>query len=216
MTTIESAPDVLAVQGDALESAPKEAADVGNPALVGVPTFLVGSIALALVLTGYVPAAATGASIPIILAATGVGQLVAAIWAANLAQNAVAAIFGIFSGFWVSYAALVLGLTNNWFGITAEDAVGTQKLFLLSWLIVIVLLTVGSLRLPFAFTLLFVLIDTALLFVFLGTANASENQTHIGGYLVFSFAAVGAYMFLDAMSTATGGSTLPMGRPVVR
>lgn len=212
MTTFESATDTLAVQSDALEDAPA----VGNPALVGVPTFLVGSIALALVLTGYVPAAATGASIPIILAATGVGQLVAAIWAADLAQNAVAAIFGIFSGFWFSYAALVLGLTNNWFGITAEDAVGTQKLFLLSWLIVIVLLTIGSLRLPFAFTLLFALIDTALLFVFLGTAHASETQTHIGGYLVFSFAAVGAYLFLDAMNAATGGSNLPLGRPVIR
>lgn len=216
MTTIESATETYAVQEDSPESVSSDAPAVGNPALVGVPTFLVGSIALALVLTGYVPAAATGASIPIILAATGVGQLVAAIWAANLAQNAVAAIFGIFSGFWFSYAALVLGLTNNWFGITADDAVGTQKLFLLSWLIVIVLLTVGSLRLPFAFALLFVLIDLALLFVFLGTANASETQTHIGGYLVFSFATVGAYLFLDAMSAATGGSNLPLGRPLVR
>ncbi|HEY9311527.1 GPR1/FUN34/YaaH family transporter [Williamsia sp.] len=216
MTTIESAPEMLAVQGEPLAAAPDEAPAVGNPALIGVPTFLVGSVALALVLTGYVPAAATGASIPIILAATGIGQLVAATWAANLAQNAVAAIFGIFSGFWFSYAALVLGLTNNWFGITPEDAVGTQKLFLLSWLAMIVLLTVASLRLPLAFTLLFILIDLALLFVFLGTANASETQTHIGGYLVFSFALVGAYLFVDAMNAATGGSNLPLGRPLVR
>lgn len=111
---------------------------VADPALIGVPTFLVGSIALGLVLTGYVPAAATGASIPIILAATGIGQLVAAIWAASRDQNAVASVFGIFTGFWLSYAVLVLGLTNNWYGIVAEDAVQTQKLFLLTWLVVIV------------------------------------------------------------------------------
>lgn len=45
---------------------------VGNPILIGVPTFLVGSIALGLVLVGY--AAATGASIPIIMTATGLGS----------------------------------------------------------------------------------------------------------------------------------------------
>jgi hypothetical protein len=106
-----------------------EAAATGNPALIGVPTFLVGSIALGLVLVGYVPA--TGASIPIIMTATGIGQVIAAVWAARLDQNAVASVFGIFSGFWISYAALVLGLTHNWFGIvTPADALGSQKPFL--------------------------------------------------------------------------------------
>lgn len=192
------------------------AAPEGNPALIGVPTFLAGSIALGLVLIGFVPATAAGASIPIIMTATGIGQLLAAAWAARLAQNAVASIFGIFTGFWLSYAALVLGLTHDWFGILPADAQKTQELFLLTWLIVIVLLTVASLRLPMAFTALFVLIDVALLFVYLGTAQASENLTQVGGYFVFSFAAVGAYLFFDAMTTATGGKALPMGNPVIR
>jgi succinate-acetate transporter protein len=191
------------------------AAPVGNPALIGVPTFLAGSIALGLVLIGYVPAAAVGASIPIIMTATGIGQLLAAIWAARLAQNAVASIFGIFTGFWLSYAALVLGLTHNWFGILPADAQKTQQLWLLTWLIIIVLLTLTSLRLPLAFTVLFVLIDLAILFVFLGTSNASANLTKVGGYFVFSFVVVGAYLFVDAMSSATGGKALPLGNPVI-
>jgi uncharacterized protein len=201
-------PDVVA----SVEAAGPE----GNPALIGVPTFLVGSIALGLVLTGYVPATATGASIPIIMTATGLGQVIAAVWAARLAQNAVASVFGVFAGFWTSYAGLVLGLTHNWFGITAADAVGAQKLFLLAWLITIVLLTVVSLRLPFAFTLLFVLVDLALLFVFLGTANASTGLVKLGGVFVFAFVVVGAYLFLDAMSAATGGRNLPLGPAVLR
>jgi len=192
------------------------AAPEGNPATIGVPTFLAGSIALGLVLIGFVPAKAAGASIPIIMTATGIGQLLAAVWAARLAQNAVASIFGIFTGFWLSYAALVLGLTHNWFGILPADAQQTQELFLLTWLIVIVLLTVASLRLPMAFTALFVLIDVALLFVYLGTAQASENLTQVGGYFVFSFVVVGAYLFFDAMSSATGGKALPLGNPVIR
>jgi succinate-acetate transporter protein len=187
----------------------------GNPALIGVPTFLAGSIALGLVLVGYVPATAGGASIPIIMTATGIGQLLAAGWAARLAQNAVASIFGIFTGFWLSYAALVLGLGHNWYGILAADAQKTQELFLLTWLILIVLLTLASLRLPLAFTLLFVLIDLALLFVFLGTSQISASLTKVGGYFVFSFVVVGAYLFFDAMSSATGGKALPLGGPVI-
>jgi hypothetical protein len=110
----------------------------------------------------------------------------------------------------------VLGLTHNWFGITPEAAVRTQELFLGSWLAVIVLLTVSTLRLPGAFTLLFTLIDLALLLVLLGTSQASTGLSKAGGFVVFSFVAVGAYLFLDAMGQATGGKALPLGRPVVR
>ena len=195
--------------------APAPAA-VGSPAVLGVPMFVAGSIALGLVLTGYVPATAVGASIPIIMTATGVGLLIAAVWAAALAQNAVAAIFGIFSGFWLSYAALVLGLVNAWFGIIAEDVVKTQELFLLTRLIVITLLTLGSLRLPLAFPLLFGLISVALLLVLLGTANASTSTLKLGGYVVFAFATLGAYLFLDAMSQATGGKAMPLGPPILK
>jgi len=187
----------------------------GNPALIGVPTFLVGSIALALVLVGFVPAAAAAASIPIIATATGFGQAVAALWAARLGQNAVAGIFGIFTGFWTSYAALVLGLTHGWFGILPADAVRTQELFLGSWLAVVLLLTLSTLRLPRAFTVLFGLICLALLLVLLGTSLASETLTQAGGITVFGFVAVGAYLFVDAMSQATGGRALPLGQPVL-
>jgi hypothetical protein len=128
----------------------------------------------------------------------------------------VASIFGIFSGFWISYALLVLGLTHNWYGITAADAIGTEKLFLLSWLILIVLLTLVSLRLPGIFTLLFVLVGVALLFVLLGTASGSTGEVKTGGYLVFAFCAVGAYLFADAYSAATGGKSLPLGRAILR
>lgn len=205
-----------ALGSPAVDSAPTApAAPAGNPALIGVPTFLVGSIALGLVLTGFVPATATAASIPIILTATGFGQAVAALWAARLGQDAVAGIFGIFTGFWTSYAALVLGLTHGWFGILPADAVRTQELYLGSWLVLIVLLTLSTLRLPRAFTVLFVLIDLALLLVLLGTSQASTTLVKAGGFTVFAFVAVGAYLFVDAMAQATGGRALPLGRPVV-
>src|SRR5258708_38179877 len=91
------------------------AAPAGDPATVGLPSFIVGSVALGLVLVGIVPASAVGASLPIILAATAVGLFLATIWSANRRQSAVASVFGIFAGFWLSYAVLVLGLTHKWF-----------------------------------------------------------------------------------------------------
>jgi succinate-acetate transporter protein len=186
----------------------------GDPAVIGLPSFIVGSIALGLVLVGMVPAAAVGASLPIILAATAVGQLVTAVWSASLGQNAVASVFAIFGGFWLSYAVLVLGLMHNWFGVSAAAATSTQELFLISWLITIVMLTLATLRLPLAFTLVFTLVDAALLLVLLGTANASASLVKVGGYAVFLFAATGVYLFFSALSVATGGKPLPLGRPV--
>ena len=43
-------------------------------------------------------------------------ELVATLRAAALGQSAVAAIFGIFSGFWLGYAALLVGLAHGWWG----------------------------------------------------------------------------------------------------
>lgn len=201
------------------DDAPAEAAAAiplaGDPSVIGLPSFIVGAIALGLVLVGMVPATAVGASLPIILAATAIGQLVTALWSALLGQNAVASVFAIFGGFWLSYAVLVLGLTHNWFGISATAATSTQELFLTSWLITVVMLTLATLRLPLAFTLVFALVDVALLFVLLGTATASSILVKAGGYAVFLFAAVGVYLFFSALSAATGGKTLPVGKPLL-
>jgi succinate-acetate transporter protein len=192
-----------------------DAPPAGDPGLIGLPVFIVGSVALGLVLVGFVPTASGGAAIPIIMTATGVGLLVAAVWAARLAQSAVAGVFAIFSGFWVSYAALVLGLGHGWFGIATADVTRSVELFLIAWVVVVGLLTLGSVRLPSAFTLLFALVETALVLDLLGTAQASTGLVKTAGWVVFAFAAVGAYLYLGSMSTATGGRSYPLGRPLV-
>ena len=191
------------------------AAQTGDPATLGLPSFIVGSVALGLVLVGVVPASAVGASLPIILAATAAGLFVATIWSANLGQSAVASVFGIFAGFWLSYAVLVLGLTHNWFGISTSAVTSTQELFLASWLIVIVMLTLATLRLPLAFTVVFALIDAALVLILIGTAQASAWLVKAAGYVVLAFAAVGVYLFFNSLSLATGGRAMPLGSPVL-
>ncbi len=187
----------------------------GDPAILGLPSFIVGSIALGLALVGVTPATAVGAPLAIILAATAVGLTIAAVWAAAIGASAVAGIFGIFAGFWLSYAVLVFGLIHGWFGITALAVVDTEKLFLLTWLIIIVMLTLATLRLPLAFTVVFALIDVALLLLFINTIHASTGLSKTAGYVVLAFAAVGVYLFFGSASVATGGNAFPLGKPVL-
>jgi succinate-acetate transporter protein len=198
----------------AAETAPPPA-PVGDPMMIGLPAFIVGSVALGLVLVGYVPAAAVGASLAIIVAATGLGLVIAAIWAAAVGQSAVAGVFGIFAGFWLSYALLVLGLTHGWFGVGADAAVATQELFLIAWLVVVGMLTLGSLRLPVSYTILFALIEVALVLVLAGTSQGSASVLRLAGIVVFLFAAVGVYLFFSSASEATGGAALPIGPALV-
>src|SRR5467141_1812291 len=133
---------------EAPAAAPVVGPMAGDPAMLGLSSFIVGSIALGLGLVGVVPVGVLGAPLAIILAATALGLLLAAVWAAAVGQSAVAAVFGIFGTFWLSYGMLVLGLDHNWFAITVTAVLATVKLFLVAWLVVILMLTLATLRLP--------------------------------------------------------------------
>jgi uncharacterized protein len=193
----------------------------GDPSILGLGSFIAGSVALGLGLVGVVPAGVLGAPLAIILAATALGLLMATIWCAALGQSAVAAVFGIFGTFWLSYAVLVLGLDHSWFAIVPTAAIATVRLFLLTWLIVIVMLTVCTLRLPSAFTAIFGLVDLALLLLLLAFEETSalgvpsSGLLKAGGYVVLIFAAVGVYLFYGAASTGTGGKPVPLGTPLM-
>jgi uncharacterized protein len=187
----------------------------GDPTALGLPCFVAGSVSLGLALVGVVPAAAVGAALPIILTATSIGLFLATIWAASLGQTAVASVFGIFGGFWLSYAVLVIGLTHNWFGVGPASVQAAEELFLVAWLVVMVMLTLAMLRLPLAFTAVFVLVDVALLLVFLGVNETSTGLLKAGGYVVLVFAAIGVYLYFNTVTIATGGKAVPLGQPIL-
>ena len=188
----------------------------GDPMALGLPVFIAGSAALGLTLAGMVPGSPLGAPLAIIMAATGLGLSVATAWAIAVGQSAVASVFGIFAGFWLSFAALVLGLNHNWFVLPSASVTRTVELFLTVWLIVIVMLTLATLRLPVAYTALFALVALALLLVLLGTSTASTGLTKTGGVVVLIFAALGVYLYFGTASAATGGASMPLGQPLLR
>jgi uncharacterized protein len=188
----------------------------GDPLALALPVFILGSVALGMVLVGFVSPLGVGASLPVILAATAAGLFISAIWAMALGQSAVALVAGVFAGFWLSYAFLLLGLMHGWFGIGLLDLRATQELFLTAWIVVFSMMTLATLRLAAAFTAVIFLVDVALIFVLVGVANTSTNWLKAGGAVVFLFATVGIYIFFGTASVATGGKPLPLGRPVLR
>jgi succinate-acetate transporter protein len=217
MAVSETATTQIPIKAGEALAAEKTAAGplAPDPTILGLPAFVAGSVALGLTFTGYVPATARAGALPIILFSTGIGLLLATVWAIAVGQTVVACVFGIFSGFWLSYSALLLGLGHNWFGIASADITHSVAAFLITWLVIIGLLTLAVLRLPFAFTLVNVLIDLALALILVGTIQGSANLDKAGGWVALLFAAVGAYLFVGSASVATGGKPLPLGRPVI-
>ena len=108
------------------------------------------------------------------------------------------------------------------FGIAPASAQATQELFLVAWLVVILMLTLATLRLPAAFTAVFALVDLALLLLLLAFAEASPlgvpstGLLKTAGYVVLVFAAVGVYLFYDAAQAGTGGKRVPLGNPLIK
>jgi succinate-acetate transporter protein len=192
----------------------EQAPPAGDPALLGLPSFVVGAVALALATVGYVPPEAVGAALPIILGATGLGLLVTTVWCAYLGQSFVASVFGVFTGFWYSYAALILGLQHNWFQVPAKDVGHSIALFLISWAVIMFLLMLGSVRLPVVYTILLGVVVVALVLLVFGTLNNSSGLNKLAGYVVFVASAIGSYLFLSASSIALGGSSFQLGRPL--
>lgn len=216
MTTVPDQRTTVPPASEAEQVEPESpaAAPAGDPTMIGLPTFVLGSIALGLGLTGYLPATASAGALPIIMLSTGVGTFIAMIWSIRLGASVLACVFGLFSGFWLSYATLILGLTHGWFAIPAEDVTQTVSAFLLTWTLGVAVLTGVTLRLPSAFTALFALVTIALALVLLGNELTSPNLTKAGGYVAFLFAGLGIYLFAGSAAAATGSKPFPVGKPL--
>jgi succinate-acetate transporter protein len=198
------------------EPAPAVGAAAGDPAILGLPVFAAGSVALGLALTGYVSPAGVGSALPIIFLGTGLGLLIATLWSAALGQTMVACIFGLFAGFWLSYSALVLGLNHGWFAIPTPDVKHSVAMFDITWAIVMGSLLLATLRLPVAYTAVVALVVVALVLLIFGTINADQTMTKAAGWVTFGFAALGFYLFLGTASLATGGKAYPLGPPILK
>jgi succinate-acetate transporter protein len=202
------------------EPATRERA-AADPTLLGLPAFLPGGITLGLWLVGYLDTAALpGGMIAASVFASGLFLLVACVWAVAVRQSAVAAVFGTFSAFWLSFGFLLLGLVNGWFGVSTEPEVAAaqirnvQATFVLTWLVVFLVMTVATLRMPLAFTAGFVFVSATFALVFGFVRSGHPLFATLGGSMTFVVCGIYAYIFLAQMSRELGGRALPLGRPI--
>lgn len=189
----------------------------GNPILLGLMTFLPSGITLGLWFVGYLDTAKFGGGmIPIVSLSAGLFLLISAVWAGRLAQNTVAAIFGVFSAFWLSFGFLLIGLTSGWWAVDGDSSGQVRATYLLSFLLVFVLLTLSTLRLPLVFTVGFVLVDVTFALALFGVATSNAGLFPIAGITTFLFCLVFAYILYDGINQDLGGRPMPMGNAMVR
>lgn len=192
----------------------------GDPLMIGIPIFVVGSLVLGMALIGLIPATALAGIVPAVLMATAVFQLVTTVWAMLLGQGMVASIFALFSGFWSSLCVLLLGLTHTWFGAPATAAAtSVQFIYFVAWDVVFLFLTIVVLRLPAIYAGIMVLVVAAVTLVILGLvfSGATAVLNTIAGACVLAFCALGLWVFLHIGSVALGGPPKPsLGAPLVK
>ncbi|HVV11037.1 GPR1/FUN34/YaaH family transporter [Amycolatopsis sp.] len=189
----------------------------GDPLIIGLPIFAVGSLALGMALIGVVPATALGAVVPIVLFGTGLYLGVVTVWAAMLAQTIVAGITGTFSGFWLSLGALLLGLQHNWYGVAADQVAGVEQLFFIAWGCLFLFLLIPCLRLPAVYPAVVALVVAACALAAAAAHTGDANLLKAAGYVILVFALLGFCAFVNVGLTAMGAKRPfpPLGRPPV-
>jgi succinate-acetate transporter protein len=196
--------------------------DRGDPQILAAPVFTIGSIALAMQLTGYAGTPLTaGTPLAVILGCTGLFLILSTIWAAAAGQSFVAAFAGTFGAFWVAYALLVLAIIHDWFAFsTLEDARDLQRTvatFAIAFAAFFFIMTLASLLLPIVYTLIIGLVTAALCLV--ATAYLmtpiDEDILKAAGYVVFVFAGLGLWLSWTRMNLSLGGPAFPPLGPAV-
>jgi uncharacterized protein len=199
----------------------------GDPLVLGLPLIAVGAFALGLQLVGFVNVSSNGSPLAVLIGASGLGLLLSTAWSASLRftplSSAWAAgtslpttVLGSLAAFFLSYAILVLGLAHGWLRVSPSDIQHTVALFQISWLAVFLLLALASVRLPAAFTALFVSFAIALVLLLVNTLGPSTTAGKLAGIIVLLIGAAAGYVFLAIASRASGGPEYPIGRPLAR
>jgi uncharacterized protein len=172
----------------------------GSPLILGLPVFAVASVALGMGLMGK--PYGLPPIVPIIIFTTGLYQLVTTGWAIILGQSLVAAIFALFSGFWLSLAALLLGLQHGWFGIPTADVGAAEELFFICYTILFFFLTIPCLRLPVIYPLMVILVALAVALVAAGILP-------VAGYVCLAFSFLAFWAWMNVALTAMGVTSVP-------
>ena len=203
------------------------AAPVANPALMGLICFLPSGWTLALWFLGVLDTTnLPGGMIPIVTISAGLFLLISAVSALRVGDSVTAAIFGLFSAFWISFGALLFLLQNGLIvnagatdpsqtALTTAQIGQIQSVYLLSFTVTFIILTLATLRLPLAFTAGFVFVDITFVLAYIGVTAGAAGLFPIAGITTIIFCLIFTYIAYDAFNQTLGAKKpLAMGGPI--
>jgi uncharacterized protein len=193
----------------------------GDPLSVGLIFFGIAALALGMSLVGpeldFLPARSQAAIIPILVMGAGLFQLVTTVWAVLLGESLVAAIFSTFSAFWLSFAALLLGLGHAWYGVMPADVASAQEVFFIAWACLFLFLTIPCLVLPAVYPLAVGLVFVACSLAACAVFEQSPNLFTAAGATALTFAFLAFYAWVNVTLKSVGVTKLPpLGPPILR
>ncbi len=182
---------------------------IANPGPLGLSGFALTTFILSLVNAGILPDKHIGIVIGLAVAYGGIAQFAAGMWEFRSGNTFGATAFTSFGAFWISFAAILIGV-----GITSANAPDDTAVgyYLLGWAIFTGLMMLASFRTNVATAGVFVLLFATFLVLAIGKLNSNTNIFNIGGYLGLATAIVAWYTAVAGVLTSvTGGrSVLPV------
>ena len=159
-------------------SASSFAAQIADPAPLGLACFALTTFILSTFNAGLLPKSAEVAILGVALFYGGITQLLAGMWEFVKGNTFGALAFSSYGAFWMSFWYLVVHS-----GLTKADSAKGVGIFLLAWTIFTLYMTVVTKHISGLLFGLFLILEVTFVFLTIGAFASSTLMTTIGGYL---------------------------------
>jgi uncharacterized protein len=190
---------------------PPAASGIGDPGPLGLAGFAMTTFVLSIFNSGLIEGKDAGLELvvlPLALFYGGLAQFLAGMWEFRNRNTFGALAFTSYGAFWLAFAAYIKFVAGG----LGPDGYKATGVFLLSWTIFTVYMTVAALRVNGAVLLVFVLLSLTFLFLTIGAFNnglpAPDTITKIGGWLGLLTAVAAWYASMAVVVNSTWRRTV--------
>ena len=173
---------------------------IADPGPLGLAGFAMTTFILSVFNAHILDASLEAVVLPVALFYGGIAQVLAGMWEFKKNNTFGALAFTSYGAFWLSFAALVKFIAAGLPPATAHKAVG---LYLLSWTIFTLYMTIASAKTSGAVFGVFIILSVTFIFLTIGELGTSTSMTKVGGYLGILTAIAAWYASAAGVTNAT-------------
>jgi succinate-acetate transporter protein len=178
---------------------------IADPGPLGLAAFAMTTFMLSVFNAGIMSASLEAVVLPVALFYGGTAQVLAGMWEFKKNNTFGALAFTSYGAFWLSFAALVKFIAAGLPPATAHQAVG---LYLLSWTIFTLYMTIASAKTSGAVFGVFIILSVTFIFLAIGELGSSTSMSKVGGYLGIITAIAAWYASAAGVTNATWKRTV--------